>query len=154
MQGVIDLLDSKIAGEVLDADGNVIRVIEPSPDTVKNLTEFRKMFFKEDGSLVTDLMELDARRTSEMKKLAFKLQGEGTGDAGQIYQVMDNMTALMDEAHPDYALATETTDFGDSFSIVLNGILSGVQRLNLIPLRDGKYPTTQKLDGGTANLLG
>ena len=55
---------------------------------------------------------------------------------------------------PDYALATETTDFGDSFSIILNGILSGVQRLNLIPLREGKYPTTTKLDGGTANLLG
>ena len=55
---------------------------------------------------------------------------------------------------PDYALATETTDFGDSFSIILNGVLSGVQRLNLIPLREGKYPTTKKLDGGTANLLG
>ena len=55
---------------------------------------------------------------------------------------------------PDYALATETTDFGDSFSIILSGVLSGVQRLNLIPLRSGKYPTTKKLDGGTANLLG
>jgi len=110
MQGVIDLIDSKIAGEVLDGNGNVIRVIEPSPSTVKNLTEFRKMFFKKDGSLVTDLMELDARRTSEMKALAFKLQGEGTGDAGQIYQVMDNMTALMDEAHPDYALARRVYD--------------------------------------------
>ena len=55
---------------------------------------------------------------------------------------------------PDYALATETTDFGDSFSIILSGVLSGVQRLNLIPLREGKYPTTQKLDGGTANQLG
>lgn len=110
MQGVIDLIDSKIAGEVLDGNGQVIRVIEPSPSTVKNLTEFRKIFFKKDGSLVTDLMELDARRTSEMKALAFKLQGEGTGDAGQIYQVMDNMTALMDEAHPDYALARRVYD--------------------------------------------
>ena len=55
---------------------------------------------------------------------------------------------------PDYALATETTDFGDSFSIIVNGVLSGVQRLSLIPLRSGKYPTTKKLDGGTANLLG
>ena len=34
-------------------------------------------------------------------------------------------------------------------SIILSGVLSGVQRLNLIPLRDGKYPTTQRLDGGT-----
>ena len=55
---------------------------------------------------------------------------------------------------PDYAIAEETTDFGDSFSIILSGVLSGVQRLNLIPLREGKYPTTQKLNGGTANLLG
>ena len=28
------------------------------------------------------------------------------------------------------------------------------EKLNLIPLREGRYPTTQKLDGGTANLLG
>ena len=55
-------------------------------------------------------MELDARRTSEMKALAFKLQGKGTGDAGQIYGIMDNMTALMDEAHPDYALARRVYD--------------------------------------------
>ena len=55
---------------------------------------------------------------------------------------------------PDYALSTETTDFGDSFSILVNAVISGVQRLNLIPLREGKYPTTTKLDGGTANQLG
>jgi len=54
---------------------------------------------------------------------------------------------------PDYALSTETTDFGDSFSVLVNAIISGVQRLNLIPLREGKYPTTTKLDGGEANLL-
>ena len=55
---------------------------------------------------------------------------------------------------PDYALSTETTDFGNSFSILVNAVISGVQRLSLIPLREGKYPTTQKLDGGPANLLG
>tara|TARA_R110000803_G_scaffold114970_1_gene183427 strand:+ start:727 stop:1272 length:546 start_codon:yes stop_codon:yes gene_type:complete len=55
---------------------------------------------------------------------------------------------------PDYALSTETTDFGNSFSILVNAVISGVQRLNLIPLREGKYPTTTKLDGGTANQLG
>ena len=110
MQGVIDLIDSKIAGEVLDGSGNLIRVIEPAPSTVKNLEKFKKIFYKEDGTLVTDLMELDARRTSEMKALAFKLQGKGTGDAGQIYGIMDNMTALMDEAHPDYALARRVYD--------------------------------------------
>ena len=54
----------------------------------------------------------------------------------------------------DYAISTETIDFGDSFSVLLNTHLSRVEKLNLIPLREGKYPTTEKLDGGTANLLG
>tara|TARA_Y100001963_G_scaffold156710_1_gene250991 strand:- start:1496 stop:2041 length:546 start_codon:yes stop_codon:yes gene_type:complete len=54
---------------------------------------------------------------------------------------------------PDYAISTETTDFGDSFSIEVTTHLSRVDKLNLIPLREGKYPTTEKLDGGIANLL-
>ena len=54
---------------------------------------------------------------------------------------------------PDYALSTETTDFGNSFSILVNAVISGVQRLNVIPLREGKNPTTQKLDRERANLL-
>ena len=55
---------------------------------------------------------------------------------------------------PDYAISTETTGFGKSFSILLNTHISRVEKLNLIPLREGKYPTTEKLDGGVANLLG
>ena len=55
---------------------------------------------------------------------------------------------------PDYAIATETTDFGKSFSIIINTHISRVEKLNLIPLREGKYPTTTKLDGGIANTLG
>jgi len=51
----------------------------------------------------------------------------------------------------DYAISTETTNFGDSFSILLNTHISRVEKLNLIPLREGKYPVTEKLDGGTAN---
>ena len=54
---------------------------------------------------------------------------------------------------PDYAISTETIDFGDSFSILINTHISRVEKLNLIPLREGKYPTTEKLDGGTANIL-
>ena len=52
---------------------------------------------------------------------------------------------------PDYAISTETSDFGDSFSILLSTHISRVEKLNLIPLREGKYPTTVKLDGGLAN---
>ena len=55
---------------------------------------------------------------------------------------------------PNYAISTETTGFGKSFSILLNTHISRVEKLNLIPLREGRYPTTEKLDGGTANLLG
>ena len=55
---------------------------------------------------------------------------------------------------PDYAISTDTVDFGDSFSILVSAHISRVEKLNLIPLREGKYPTTTKLDGGIANLLG
>ena len=55
---------------------------------------------------------------------------------------------------PDYAISTETTDHGDSFSILLNTHISRVEKLNLIPLRTGKYPSTTKLNGGTANQIG
>ena len=55
---------------------------------------------------------------------------------------------------PNYAISSETMDFGDSFSILVSAHISRVEKLNLIPLREGKYPTTQKLDGGPANLLG
>ena len=54
---------------------------------------------------------------------------------------------------PDYAISTETVDFGDNFSILINTHISRVEKLNLIPLREGKYPTTTKLDGGIANII-
>ena len=52
---------------------------------------------------------------------------------------------------PDYALSSETIDHGDSFSIILNTHLSRVEKLNLIPLREGKYPEKVKVIGGNAN---
>ena len=52
---------------------------------------------------------------------------------------------------PDYALSTETTDHGDSFSIIINTHISRAEKLNLIPLRGGIYPSTTKVDGGDAN---
>ena len=52
---------------------------------------------------------------------------------------------------PDYAISEGTINDGDSFSIILSTHISRVEKLNLIPLREGKYPTTEKLDGGIAN---
>ena len=39
------------------------------------------------------------------------------------------------------------------FSILINTHISRVEKLNLIPLREGKYPTTVKLEGGKTNKL-
>ena len=52
---------------------------------------------------------------------------------------------------PDYAISTGTTDFGNSHSIILNTHISRVEKLNLIPLREGTYPTTNLFDGGLKN---
>ena len=54
---------------------------------------------------------------------------------------------------PDYAISTGTVDFGTSHSIILNTHLSRVEKLNLIPLRGGKYPSTTKITDGIANSL-
>ena len=51
----------------------------------------------------------------------------------------------------EYALSTETTNHGDSFSIILSAHISRVEKLNLIPLRGGKYPATVKSTDGNAN---
>ena len=54
----------------------------------------------------------------------------------------------------DYAISTEISNHGDSFSVIISAHISRVEKLNLIPLRGGKYPTTNKVDGGIANLSG
>ena len=52
---------------------------------------------------------------------------------------------------PDYAISTETTTFGESFSVLVDTHMSRIEKLNLIPLRAGKYPTTTTSYGGEAN---
>ena len=51
----------------------------------------------------------------------------------------------------DYAMSTETIDFGESFSVLVSAHISRVEKLNLIPLRGGAYPSLTKLDGGIKN---
>ena len=53
--------------------------------------------------------------------------------------------------NPDYAISTDTQTFGTSLSIILSTHLSRVEKLNLIPLRDGKYPITEVALGSNAN---
>ena len=55
---------------------------------------------------------------------------------------------------PDYAISTGATDFGNSHSIIIRTHLTDSTRLNLVPLKGGKYPSTNKITDGTANLLG
>ena len=55
---------------------------------------------------------------------------------------------------PDYAISTGASDFGNSHSVVLSTHISRVEKLNLVPLRGGIYPTTTKITDGIANLLG
>ena len=53
----------------------------------------------------------------------------------------------------DYAISTETIDHGESFSVLIGAHISRVEKLNLVPLRGGQYPSTTKVDGGKANQI-
>ena len=50
---------------------------------------------------------------------------------------------------PDYSISEDTRDFGSSLSIIVNTHISRVEKLNLIPLRNGVYPTTHIASGST-----
>ena len=54
---------------------------------------------------------------------------------------------------PDYSMSTGTFNFGDSFSITVNTHISRVDKLNLIPLRSGIYPTRPFASDVEANEL-
>lgn len=54
---------------------------------------------------------------------------------------------------PDYAISTGTVDYGSSHSIKLSSHISTVEKLNLIPLRGGKYPDTHKGVDSEANKI-
>tara|TARA_R110001592_G_scaffold180772_1_gene423291 strand:+ start:261 stop:833 length:573 start_codon:yes stop_codon:yes gene_type:complete len=51
---------------------------------------------------------------------------------------------------PDYSIANSTSGFGKSHSIILSTHLSRVEKLNLIPLRGGVYPSAESVIEGDA----
>ena len=51
----------------------------------------------------------------------------------------------------EYAISTETIDHGESFSIMVTSHMSRTEKLNLVPLRKGKYPSTTLFSDGEAN---
>jgi len=53
---------------------------------------------------------------------------------------------------PDYAISTGAIDFGNSHSIILSTHMSRVEKLNLIPLRGGKYPSSNKVEDEIVNV--
>ena len=112
MNGVLGKIDDAIAGKIIDkTTGEVVKeTTQISQSTIKNLEKFKKMFFDADGNMVDDLASLDQRRTSEMKVLLNKLRNKGTGDFGVIKGLVDDMTAVMDDALPEYRLARRIYD--------------------------------------------
>ena len=95
---------------VKQIDDYLDKVKSPSADSIKNFTKFKKMFYDADGQLVDDLMSLDARRTTEMRKLASKLTKAGSGDGAQMFKIMDDLAHVMDETEPTYLLARRIYD--------------------------------------------
>ena len=55
---------------------------------------------------------------------------------------------------PDYAISSGATDFGNSHSIILSTHMSRVEKLNLIPLRGGVYPSSNKVTDDLVNTEG
>ena len=51
----------------------------------------------------------------------------------------------------DYAMSTETIDHGESFAVLVSAHMSRVEKLNLIPLREGKYPSSNVIEDASLN---
>ncbi len=159
-----DIIQTEVAYYKFALDQTVSNVYGEAPG--KNYYEPMKiacLIDKQDQSWSSDAFGSDVNQTIGFSFLKQSLQDINlfpqVGDLllfkNNFYEVdsrIENQFILGKD--PDYAIASETTDFGKSFSILVNTHISRVEKLNLIPLREGKYPSTTKLDGGTANPLG
>ena len=118
---------------------------------------------KEDQSWSSDDFGSDVNQTIDFRFLKEELKELNlVPEVGDILLFKNNFyevdtrveNQLILGKDPDYAISTGATDFGNSHSIILTGHLSTIEKLNLIPLRGGKYPSSNKITDGTANLLG
>lgn len=158
-----DIIQTEVAYYKFALEQTKINVYGEAPG--KNYYEPLKiacLIDKQDQSWSSDAFGSDVNQTIGFRFLKQSLQDINlipeVGDLllfkNNFYEVDSRVeNQLILGRDPDYAIATETTDFGKSFSIIINTHISRVEKLNLIPLREGKYPTTEKLNGGTANLL-
>ena len=159
-----DIIQTEIAYYKFALEQTVSNVYGEAPG--KNYFEPLKiacLIDRQDQSWSSDSFGSDVNQTIGFRFLKKELQDINLSpEVGDLLLFKNNFYEVDEKTEnqlilgrdPDYAISTETTDFGDSFSIIINTHISRVEKLNLIPLREGKYPTTQKLEGGTANLLG
>jgi len=111
VEGLIKILDDKIAGVVRDEKtGSIINIEKTSPNSVKNYKNLKSLFYDADNKIIDDLSSLDQRRTSDMKVLINAARDSGSGDYGVMLGVTDKLTGLMDEAEPIYRLARRVYD--------------------------------------------
>jgi len=115
---------------------------------------------KEDQAWSSDDFGSDVDQTIDFRFLKEELKGINlVPEVGDILLFKNNFyevdtrveNQLILGKDPDYAISTGATDFGNSHSIILTGHLSRIEKLNLIPLRGGKYPSTNKITDGIAN---
>jgi len=127
MQNFINLIDAKIAGK---GKGEAFT---PSDTTVKNLQEFKKIFYKKGnvkGELVDDLMSVHERRSTDVKNFINGLQDKGGGDYAVVNELKGVLTQIMDDTAPLYAQARKVYDPTDTnLELVTKGVIGKFGKL-------------------------
>ena len=158
-----DIIQTEVAYYKFALEQTTVNVYGEAPG--KNYFEPLKiacLIDKQDQSWSSDDFGPDINQTVSFRFLKKELQDINllpeVGDLilfrNNFYEVDSRIeNQLFMGKDPDYALSTETIDFGGSFSMIVNTHISRIEKLNLIPLKGGKYPTTIKVDGGIANKI-
>ena len=158
-----DIIQTEVAYYKFVLEQTVSNVYGEAPS--KNYYEPMKiscLIDKQDYSWSSDDFGSDVNQSISFNFLKYELKtinlvpeiGDILLFRNNFYEVDNkNENQLILGRDPNYAMSTETSNHGDSFSIIVSTHLSRVEKLNLIPLREGKYPTITKTDGGIANQI-